>query len=317
VSPTLIQVRCFSDTSLGSVYLGRDIRTGADVALKMGLAPSLPSTLHHEYKVYTSIAGSVGTSTVLWFGREDVYEVIVLEYLGNSIGDLINEEKFNPKKAFLYASQMVCSWSLFTVLMNTVSHVQLSAIESLHTRHFIHRDIKPTNFMVQADGSPPTVFLIDFGLARLFRDPATLLHCPYTTGHLVVGTLPFISINGQQGFAQSRRDDLESLAYTIIYMACGDLPWSNICACRDYEAVLRKKESITTEELCEGLPAPFYKFFTHVRSLGFDENPDYRHLHTILSRCSETEFGQPAEAPPFTVPSPVSVRRTPVLRNRM
>ena len=78
----------------------------------MGLAPLLPSTLHHEYNVYTSIAGSVGTSTVLWFGREDVYEVIVLEYLGNPIDDLIDEEKLDSGKAFLYASQMVCQWYL-------------------------------------------------------------------------------------------------------------------------------------------------------------------------------------------------------------
>jgi len=83
--------------------------TGADVALKIGFAGS---SLYHEYKVYTSIAGSMGTSTVLWYGKEDVYEVIVLEYLGNPIEDLIDkekdEEKFDSGKAFLYASQMVC-----------------------------------------------------------------------------------------------------------------------------------------------------------------------------------------------------------------
>jgi len=89
---------------------------GADVALKMGLACSLPSTLHHKYKVYMSIAGSVGTPKVLWFGREDMYEVIVLEYLGNSIGDLISKEKFDSRKAFLYASQMVCLWYLFKMM---------------------------------------------------------------------------------------------------------------------------------------------------------------------------------------------------------
>ena len=82
----------------------------------MGLACLLPSMLHHGYKVYMSIAGSVGTPKVLWFGREDVYEVIVLEYLGNSIGDLISKEKFNSRKAFLYASQMVGSWYLFKMI---------------------------------------------------------------------------------------------------------------------------------------------------------------------------------------------------------
>jgi len=82
----------------------------------MGLTCSLPSTLHHEYKVYTSIAGSIGIPKVLWFGREDMYKVIILEYLGNSIGDLISKEKFDSGKVFLYAFQMVCSWYLFKMM---------------------------------------------------------------------------------------------------------------------------------------------------------------------------------------------------------
>ena len=138
-------------------------------------------------------------------------------------------------------------------LLNALSHAQLSTVESLHAQHFIHRDIKPDNFMVRANTPPmgPTVFLIDFGLAQLFRNPATFLHSSYTTGHSIVGTVRFASVNGQQGYAQSRHDDLESLTYTIIYLACGRLPWA---ACRGHEAVLRKKKLIKVEELCDGLP---------------------------------------------------------------
>ncbi|KAI9456123.1 kinase-like domain-containing protein, partial [Lactarius psammicola] len=89
---------------------------------------------------------------------------------------------------------------------------------------YIHCDIKPGNFMVQVDSLHPAVFLINFGLARQFHNPTTYLHIPYTMDHSIVGTLPFTSINGQQGHAQSHRDDLESLAYTIIYSARGKLP---------------------------------------------------------------------------------------------
>ncbi|KAH9007539.1 kinase-like domain-containing protein, partial [Lactarius hengduanensis] len=166
---------------------------------------------------------------------------------------------------------------------------QLSAIESLHTRHYVHRDIKPDNFMVQAGRPHAAVFLIDFGLARLFRNPATYLHIPYSKDHSIVGTLPFTSINGQQGHAQSRRDDLESLVYTIIFSARGDLPWTATSAYSSQKAVLQKKQSVTAEELCEGLPTPFCNFVTYVRSLGFDEKPDYQYLHSILSRCSVAE----------------------------
>ena len=120
------------------------------------------------------------------------------------------------------------------VLLNILSHAQLSAIESLHARHYIHRDVKPSNFMVRFDNASPTIFLIDFGLAQLFRNPATYLHISYTTKHSIVGTLPFTSVNGHQGHAQSRRDDLESLVYTIIYLAHGHLPWTTVLVSRDH-----------------------------------------------------------------------------------
>jgi serine/threonine protein kinase len=139
-----------------------------------------------------------------------------------------------------------------------------------------------------SDNPFPTIFLIDFGLARLFRNPATYLHTSFTMNHSIIGTLPFASINSQQGNAQSRRDDLESLACTIIYSALGELPWTSNSAGNKVEAILHEKTSITAEDLCEGLPAAFCKFVTYVRSLGFAEKPDYQHLHSILLECSET-----------------------------
>jgi len=131
--------------------------------------------------------------------------------------------------------------SIKWILLNSHSRAQLSAVESLHARDYIHRDVKPSNFTVRFDNAVPTIFLIDFGLARLFRNPATYLHIPYTTKHSVVGTLPFTSINGQRGRAQSRRDDLESLAYTIIFLARGHLPWPafSVRKNRNKKAVLR------------------------------------------------------------------------------
>jgi len=93
VSSTLTQAQCFSDISLGNVYLGRDIWTGGEVAVKIACLSD--SMLGHEYRVYMTIAGSIGTPRLIWYGKEDMYKVIVLEYLGNSIGDLVNKEKFD------------------------------------------------------------------------------------------------------------------------------------------------------------------------------------------------------------------------------
>ena len=198
------------------------------------------------------------------------------------------------------------------------SHVQLSAIASLHDRHYIHRDVKPSNFTVRVDDVGPSIFLIDFGLARQFRNPATYLHIQYTENPSVVGTLPFTSVNGQRGDAQSRRDDLESLAYTIIFLARGDLPWIIDSICGDRDAVLQKKMLITAEELCEGLPPPLSEFVTYVRSLSFDKKPDYNHLHNILSQCSQTD--QPSEAliaPCEPPPPPLRANRMPSPSNRV
>lgn len=163
---------------------------------------------------------------------------------------------------------------------------QLTALESLHARHYVHRDVKPANFMVRDDGE--SISLIDFGLAELFRNPATYLHNSYSTGHQAVGTLLFMSVNGQQGCTQSRRDDLESLVYTIIFAAHSELPWSAIST-SDQDAVLQQKKLITAENLCRGLPVHFCKFVIHVRSLDFNKKPDYKYLHSILSQCSATE----------------------------
>jgi predicted Ser/Thr protein kinase len=81
--------------------------TGGDVALKIGHPCSLPSRLSHEHDVYTDIAGSRVFPQVLWYGKEDVYEVIVMDYLGTSLGDLIDQLKFDHRETFSYASQMV------------------------------------------------------------------------------------------------------------------------------------------------------------------------------------------------------------------
>ena len=105
------------------------------------------------------------------------------------------------------------------LFLNATLLSQLAVIESLHNRHYIHRDIKPANFMIPVDSSSPVTFLVDFGLAQRFRNPAIYLHTPYLPHNPIVGTLPFTSIVGQQGSTQSRRDDLESLVYTIIYLA--------------------------------------------------------------------------------------------------
>ena len=119
----------------------------------------------------------------------------------------------------------------------------------------------------------------------LFYNQATYLYISFTTKHPIIGTLLFASVNSQQGYAQLYCDDLESLTYTIIYLALGDLLWISYSTVKNKKAVLRMKTLIMVEELCKGLPSPFCKFVNYVHSLGFDEKPDYQHLCSILLQC--------------------------------
>jgi serine/threonine protein kinase len=104
-------IRCL--TFLGSVFSGKDIRTGADVALKIGYTNHSSSSLSHEYDVYMTITGNTGIPSVHWFGEEGQHKVIVLEHLGTSLGDLISEQQFSLRKTFVYTLQMVCSCFTF------------------------------------------------------------------------------------------------------------------------------------------------------------------------------------------------------------
>ena len=165
---------------------------------------------------------------------------------------------------------------------------QLSCLESLHSRNYIHRDVKPTNFMIGTGEQNTQVFLIDFGLAQLFRNPSTRRHFPLVSGLETVGTIAFASINSHSGQTQTRRDDLESLVYSIIYLCRGSLPWQDAIkeGVDQYEAVVLGKKIAFAKRLCKGLPRPFAAFAQHVQSLDFDEKPQYDYLHSLLTQCS-------------------------------
>ena len=155
------------------------------------------------------------------------------------------------------------------------------------------------------------VFLIDFGLAQLFRDPLTRRHVPLISGLRTVGTIAFTSINSHLGQTQSRRNDLESLVYSIVYLCRGRLPWQDIITEgldeQQYEAVVLEKKTAMAETLCQGLPLPFVMFTQHIQLLGFDEKPQYDHLHTLLTQCSALD-------PNGVVSNPVTEAISPSLR---
>ena len=177
-------------------------------------------------------------------------------------------------------------FSLPTTVM--LGERMLDLIEQLHSKSFVHRDIKPDNFVMGIGPNENSVYIIDFGLAKRYRDPKTKLHIPYRDNKSLTGTARYASINTHIGVDQSRRDDVESFIYSLIYFIRGNLPWQGIKGCpkkEKYDKIMESKMSTPVELICKQLPKEFAGALYYARSLQFEEKPDYSHIRNALYRA--------------------------------
>lgn len=224
---------------------------------------------HNDLFMMQTLAGGVGVPFVRWYGIECDYNAMVIDLLGPSLEDLFNfcNRRFSLKTVLLLADQLV------------------SRIEYIHSRNFIHRDIKPDNFLMGIGKRGNQVNVIDFGLAKKYRDPKTHLHIPYRENKNLTGTARYTSINTHLGVEQSRRDDMESLGYVLMYFLRGQLPWQGLKAAtkkQKYDRIMEKKMTTPTEVLCRGFPNEFAIYLNYCRSLRFDDKPDYSYLRKLF-----------------------------------
>jgi casein kinase I homolog HRR25 len=255
--------------SFSDIYLGINIISGEEVAIKLESVKAKHPQLEHEARVIKAVAGGAGIPFVLWFGTEYNYNIMVLSLLGPSLEDLFNfcNRKFSLKTVLLLVDQLI------------------SRIEYIHAKSFVHRDIKPDNFLMGLRKYGNQVNAIDFGLAKRYRDPKTHFHIPYRENKNLTGTARYASINTHLGREQSRRDDMESLGYVMLYFCRGSLPWQGLKAAtkkQEYACIMEKKVTTPTEVLCRGLPNEFAIYLNYTRSLSFDDKPDYSYLRKIF-----------------------------------
>jgi casein kinase 1 len=213
---------------------------------------------------------------------------MVLDLLGPSLEDLFNfcNRRFTLKTVLMLADQLVrtCGKSICSS-HDPRCREQISRIEYVHSKSFIHRDIKPDNFLMGLGKRANQVNIIDFGLAKKYRDPKTHQHIAYRENKNLTGTARYASINTHLGIEQSRRDDLESLGYVLMYFLRGSLPWQGLKAAtkkQKYEKISEQKMSTSVEVLCKNFPPEFVTYFQVCRTLRFEDKPDYSYMRKLF-----------------------------------
>lgn len=272
--PTLIELpkgyiiqNLIGKGSFGSVFVARHKDSGIKVAIKLEHIDAKHRQLIKEAKAYHRLREIPCIPKMHWYGTESEYNIIVLDLMGPSLEDLLN----------------TCNrcLSLKTVLMLAIQ--MLNIAQMIHDHGFLHRDMKPDNFVMGLQQNSNALYILDFGLAKRYIDPRTKEHIQYIEGNSLIGTARYASISAHEGKEVSRRDDLESIGYILIYLLKGRLPWQGLkveektktSKHNRYAAIYEKKKSTPIQELCDGLPKEFADYLRAVRQLSFTDKPNY------------------------------------------
>ena len=261
--------------SFGSIYKAE--YNGNYYALKFEKKENNIGILENEAIIMNYLKGP-HIPYVNSFSSNSNYNILVMQLLGKSL-----ENIFEEKKVF----------SVKTVCM--LGYQFVSILEYIHNRHIIHRDIKPDNFVMGLNDLSQYVYILDFGLAKKYRSSRTLEQFPFVNRRKITGTARYASINALRGYEQSRRDDLESVGYVLIYFLKGKLPWMGIEAKtkeQKYKKILQKKIDIPTKDLCEYLPEEMEIILDYVKNLEYKENPDYEMLRGYFNSMIRKEHSK-------------------------
>ena len=221
--------------------------------------------LEKESYILYSLQG-YGIPEIITYGHSGKYNILIQQLLGKSLKYLFDKSKNKIKDLCMAAIQII------------------DRIKFIHSKYIIHRDIKPENFLV---GYPNTnfIYIIDFGLSAKYRSSRTKKHINFQINKFNPGTAEYLSLNASLGVEQTRRDDLESMAYMLIRLGKGKLLWDNVKAKTRIDYLFKiynMKKNISVEKLCQNLPKEFCIFTEYTRNLKFEELPDYNYLKKLF-----------------------------------
>uniref|UniRef100_A0A2P2MPY3 non-specific serine/threonine protein kinase n=2 Tax=Rhizophora mucronata TaxID=61149 RepID=A0A2P2MPY3_RHIMU len=264
----------------GQVFVGRRVSGGNDRTMGPGATEVALKFEHrnskgcnygppYEWQVYNALGGSHGVPRVHYKGRQRDYYVMVMDMLGPSLWDVWNSSGQEM------SSEMVAC----------IAVESLSILEKMHVRGYVHGDVKPENFLLGKPATPQEkkLFLVDLGLATKWKDSGNGQHVEYDQRpDMFRGTVRYASVHAHLGRTASRRDDLESLAYTLIFLHRGRLPWQGYQGDNKSFLVCKKKMATSPELLCYFCPPPLKQFIDIVMNMKFDEEPNYSKLISLF-----------------------------------
>ena len=256
--------------SFGYVYSAKNINDNTKVAVKFEEKTCKNHLLEKESN-FLSILKGIGIPQIFSYGYNNNYYILIQELLGENLFQLMNTTKsfhLNIKDISMIAIQVI------------------DRIEYVHSKGVIHRDMKPENFLLGLENKT-FLYLIDFGIARKYRSSRTGKHIKYSLTGKLFGTMKFLSYNATRGVEQSRRDDLESIGYMLVFLSGNKLPWEGYSirgprAKTNYNKILHLKKISKPEIYCKYLPLEFAEYISYCRKLNFEQDPDYDYIRNLF-----------------------------------
>ena len=253
------------------IFSGININNKELVALKIQKKGFIINENIEKEAYYLLQLKGYGVPRIISFGHIGKYNVLIEELLGESLEDLFKKNK-NKEKVIILKDMLMTGIQL------------IDRIEYIHSNNIVHLDIKPSNFVVGYK-DPSLIYIIDFGLSKKYKSSRTGRHIIFSKRKYFQGNIKFSSVNNMRGIVSTRRDDLESIGYMLIYLYESKLPWEKIEAINKLEIVEKIfyiKKQISMNTLCKNLPKEMTEFMVYIKSLKFDEKPNYNYLKNLL-----------------------------------